>query len=180
MKANTKPAPLLERATQMLYGASAASKAGAGTMNNVDNSYWLPRIREAKSRGDVLKAKRLESERREFFEAAKELELSPDQARRLSIVLRDTAASSVKRERLTEYEELHLQQRHGENVQQLVQAGYARLGEALKTRPALLAAATAGGAWAHGATADVAAELAAAAPTPAPVTSSPEPPPKAA
>lgn len=176
--ANTRAA-LFERATQMLYGTAAGSKAGGGTMNWVDNSFWQPRIREAAGRGDILKAKRLESERREFFEAAKELDLSPDQARRLSVVLRDTASRPTKRERLTESDELRLQQRHGENVQQLVQTGYARLGEALKTRPALLAAATAGGAWAHGEIADVAAELAAAAP-PAPVTPSPEPPPKAA
>jgi hypothetical protein len=185
---NTKPAPLHERAQAMLYGSGSASQTG-GTFNMVDNSFWQPRIRAARERDNHVLVRRLEAQRKEFFEVVKDIGASPEQARRLAVVLRDTAARPTGRERLTEYDELRLQQKHGPDTQALVQRGYERAYKTLEAKPALLEAIKQSGAWAHGEVADVLAELAAATPadaapaaartpaTPAPAT---EPPPSAA
>lgn len=160
-------AALFERAQSKLYGVAA--QPDAGTMDNVDNSYWQPRIRVAKANNDHFRAKRLAAERSEFFEMASEVGLSADQARRLSVMARDTDSRPIKRERLTDQEEQALAQKFGENVQQAVTKGYEILSNAIGTdpanlkRPALARAVAEGGAWAHLTVAEVAAELGAAA-----------------
>jgi hypothetical protein len=137
-----------------------------GSFNQVDNSFWLPRIRAAKERDNHVLVQRLEAQRKEFFEVVNEIGASPDQARRLAVVLRDTAARPTGRDRLTEYDELKLQQKHGLEAGALVKRGYERAYKSLEKKPALLDAIKQGGAWAHGEVADVLAELATAEPAP--------------
>lgn len=182
------PAPLHERAMHLLYGktpapapvprksdepkmsraqASAVMYAGSsattcGSLDTVDQSFWLSRIRQAKAEDNHVKAARLEQQRREFLDAAREGGLSETQARRIAVVLRDTDARPLQRDRLTEYDELELQRKHGADTQRLVTAGYQYISGLIEKRPALLEAVRQGGAWAHGEVADVAAELAAA------------------
>jgi hypothetical protein len=141
------------------YAGSAAALYG-NRLDSVDQSFWRPRIREAKADDKHILAAALEQQRREFFDSARELKLSESQARRISVVLRDTASRPLTRDKLTEYDELRLQKNYGAKVQDLVTAGYERLGAAFKDRPALLAAVTQGGAWVHREVAAVACELA--------------------
>ena len=157
---NTKP--LFERAREMLYGPGSASEVGGSTYNQVSNSFWLPAIREAKARGDLIGAKRIEAQHRQLLEVGRTVNASPTQLRRASAVLRDARLRPMKRERLTEAEELRMQVKYGENVQAVVKLGYETVGKALEGKPELTEALTP--IWGHGELADICAEIGAAMP----------------
>jgi hypothetical protein len=147
----------LARGAKLLYGDSSSTVAGS--FDQVRQSFWDPRIRHMRERDDLIAARRLSAVRDQFFQAAGELGLNPDQARRASIALRDADEKPITRAGLIDHDERALQRRFGEDVPGLVQKGYARISKAIEAKPELLAAVRQSGAWYHGDVAMLAAEL---------------------